>query len=144
MCRIKARPAIDFKVMTMLQTGKTLENSRILVVDDDPAVRDSLKFALETGGLRVETYADGRQLLNSGNLSNASCLVLDCKMPGLDGFAVMAELTARKMTLPVILMTAPLTEAVRQRARSAGAFDLLEKPMLDDALLDSVRHSIDA
>ena len=126
----------------MLQTGKIREDTRILVVDDDPAVRASLKFALETGGLRVDTYAGGRQLLSSGNLGNAACLVLDCKMPDLDGFAVMAELAARKVMFPVILMTAPVTEAVRQQARNAGAFDLLEKPMLDDTLLDSVRHSI--
>jgi FixJ family two-component response regulator len=116
----------------------------VLVVDDDPAVRDALKFALETEGMNVETYANGRQLLHSENLGRASCLVLDCQMPDLDGFAIVAELAARKMTLPVILMTAPVTEAMRRRAEKAGVFNLLEKPLLNGVLTDSIRRATGA
>ena len=114
---------------------------RILVVDDDHAVRDSLKFALETEGLAVETYASGRQMFESKSATAADCLVLDYKMPDMDGFAVMEELAVRKIALPVILITAPVTDAIRSRAQKAGVFDLLEKPLLDDTLADTIRQA---
>jgi len=121
-----------------------VKRTHIVVVDDDLAVRDALKFALETEGLSAETCASGRQLLDSGALSRADCLVLDCKMPDLDGFAVIAELEARKVTLPVILMTVPVTDAVQRRARAAGAFSLLEKPLLNGVLTDNIRRATGA
>lgn len=117
---------------------------RILVVDDDHAVRDSLKFALETEGLEVETYAGGRQLLESEFAAQAHCLVLDYKMPEMDGFAVLEELAVRKILLPVILITAPVTDAIRRRAQKAGVFHLLEKPLLDGTLAETIRQAIAA
>ena len=113
----------------------------ILVVDDDSAVREALKFALETEGFRVEAYAGGRQLLDSKTLAQARCLVLDCQMPDMDGFAVMAELSARNIPLPVILITAPVTVAIQRRASKAGVFNLLEKPLLDGVLAVNVHRA---
>jgi FixJ family two-component response regulator len=118
--------------------------TRVLVVDDDLAVRDSLKFALETEGLAVETYASGRQMFASKSAVGADCLVLDYKMPEMDGFAVMEELAARKIALPVILITAPVTDAIRRRAQKAGVFNLLEKPLLDGTLAETIRQAIAA
>ena len=118
--------------------------TRVLVVDDDLAVRDSLKFALETEGLAVETYASGRQMFASKSAVGADCLVLDYKMPEMDGFAVMEELAARKIAVPVILITAPVTDAIRHRAQKAGVFNLLEKPLLDGALAETIRQAIAA
>jgi len=118
--------------------------TRVLVVDDDLAVRDSLKFALETEGLAVETYASGRQMFASKSAAAADCLVLDYKMPEMDGFAVMEELAARKIALPVILITAPVTDAIRRRAQKAGVFNLLEKPLLDGTLAETIRQAIAA
>jgi FixJ family two-component response regulator len=117
---------------------------RILVVDDDHAVRDSLKFALETEGLAVETFASGRQMFESKSAAAADCLVLDYKMPDMDGFAVMEELAVRKIRLPVILITAPVTDAIRRRAQKAGVFNLLEKPLLDEILADTIRQATTA
>jgi len=111
----------------------------ILVVDDDSAVRQSLKFALETEGLAVEIYASGRHLLESRAIADAHCLVLDCEMPGMDGFAVVEELAARHVLVPIILMTAPVTDAIRRRAREAGVFRVLEKPLLESSLEESIR-----
>ena len=113
----------------------------ILVVDDDSAVREALKFALETEGFRVEAYAGGRQLLDSKALAQARCLVLDCQMPDMDGFAVMAELSARNIPLPVILITAPVTAVIQERASKAGVFNLLEKPLLGGVLADNVHQA---
>ena len=111
----------------------------VLVVDDDQAVRESLKFDLELEGLAVETYDCGAALLRDAGLASADCLVLDCKMPGMDGFAILGELAARQIKAPVILITAPLTETLRRRAKKAEVFAILEKPLLDDVLIKNVR-----
>ncbi len=113
----------------------------MLVVDDDRAVRDSLKFALQLEGLAVDALASGPDLLRC-TLLDADCLVLDCKMADMDGFAVMAALAERGITLPTILITAPLTDALRQRAKKAGAFRILEKPLNDGVLLESIFHAV--
>jgi two-component system, LuxR family, response regulator FixJ len=113
----------------------------VLVVDDDRAVRESLKFDLELEGLVVETFDCGASLLRDARLAGADCVVLDCKMPGMDGFAVLGELAARGITAPVILITAPLTETLRRRAKKAEVFAILEKPLLDDILIQNVRSA---
>jgi FixJ family two-component response regulator len=63
-------------------------------------------------------------------------------MPDLDGFGVIAELSARNVALPVILITAPVTGTTRRRAQEAGVFELLEKPLLGGALVDNIRRAI--
>lgn len=117
------------------------EEKIVLVVDDDRAVRESLKFALELEGLVVGACDGGPALLCHPDLAKAVCLVLDHKMPAMDGLAVMGELAARGITIPTILITAPVTEPLRQRAQKAGAFAVLEKPLLDNVLIQNVRRA---
>ena len=117
------------------------DKTHILVVDNDRAVRDSLKFALQLEGLAVDALASGPDLLGRQHLT-ADCLVLDCKMPEMDGFAVMAELAARGVAIPTILITAPLTKALRQQAQQAGAVGILEKPLNDGVLLRTILHAV--
>jgi len=116
--------------------------ARVHLVDDDRAVRDSLKFALELEGLAVQTWESGNQLLSDGDLSAADCLVLDCKMPGLDGFALIAALAGRNVKVPIIMITAPVTDAVCRQAVAAGVYCVLEKPLLDSILSDTVRRAL--
>jgi len=118
----------------------TATDHLVLIVDDDQAVREALKFALELDGLAVDTCDSGAELLNHPRLPEARCLVLDYQMPGMNGFAVMNELKRRNVTLPVILITAPLSREVEQRARAAGVAGVLEKPLLEDALVKKIRH----
>jgi FixJ family two-component response regulator len=112
---------------------------RITVVDDDSAVRDSLKFALELEGWAVETRSSGRALLD--DMPAADCLILDYRMPDMDGIAVMGVLAERHKSIPTILITAPLTAAVKTAARQAGAFSILEKPLTDGKLVENIRHA---
>lgn len=112
----------------------------VLIVDDDQAVREALKFALELDGLSVDTCGSGAELMRHPELNRARCLVLDYQMPDMNGFAVMAELKRLDISTPVILITAPLNRDVIQRAVAAGVAGVLEKPLLEDILLEKIRH----
>jgi FixJ family two-component response regulator len=112
----------------------------ILIVDDDLAVRESLKFALELEGLAVRVCGSGEELLNHPDLPAARCILLDYKMPVMDGLEVLDQLATRKIQVPVILITSRATSAVLRRARAAGVRRFLEKPLLDGALLDQIQQ----
>jgi FixJ family two-component response regulator len=112
----------------------------VLVVDDDPAVRDALKFSLELEGLRVHTCASGAELLDHPALAQARCVVLDYRMPIMDGFQVLDSLAERGIRLPTILITTSVTDGIRARARKAGIAHVLEKPLLDGTLMDRLKE----
>jgi FixJ family two-component response regulator len=116
------------------------ERHFVLVVEDDLAVREALKFALELEGMSVGVCANGAELLMHPDLSRAKCLVLNEKLPAMDGIEVMSRLTAGRLRIPTILITGRATAGLRQRARSAGVRHILEKPLLDSALVDSIQN----
>jgi FixJ family two-component response regulator len=111
----------------------------VLVVDDDLAVRESLKFALELEGLAVHVCGSGSELLEHPDLAQARCLILDYRMPVMDGFEVLDRLAARKIVLPVILITSDVTGALQHRAASHGVRRVLEKPLSDSALVENIQ-----
>jgi two-component system response regulator FixJ len=120
------------------------KTKNVHVVDDDPAVCASLKFALELEGYSVRTHASGLDLLEDRDLAAADCVILDYRMPDMDGLAVLSELAARSVKIPVILITAPVNESLRRRAAQKGVFSLLEKPLLDNILVRNVQDAISA
>lgn len=103
-------------------------NKSIVVVDDDDAVRDSLKTLLELQSFSVETFETCQDFLDSG-LKDAVCLVLDIHLPGMSGLDLMEAMKREKRTLPTILVTARYDNAIRDRAKALGAVALLEKPI---------------
>ena len=108
------------------------------VVDDDPAVRNSLKFSLEIEGFAVGVYAKAEDLLEEDDLSRFRCLVVDQHMPGLSGLDLVTKLRERQVTVPVILITTHPSKALVARARDAHV-PIVEKPLLGNALLDGIR-----
>jgi FixJ family two-component response regulator len=114
----------------------------ILVVDDDVAVRNSLKFLMEVEGFEVRAYANGNELLNEDSLPSSSCLVVDYHMPGIDGLGVVAVLRDRRILIPAILMTANPDENMRKQAAAAG-IRIIEKSLLGTYLLDSVHEAFE-
>jgi two-component system, LuxR family, response regulator FixJ len=115
-----------------------LAGSVVLIVDDDPAVRSSLQFRLEIEGFVVRTYACGSDLLADLTMPEAGCLVIDYRLPNMNGLDLLSELRRRQIDLPAILVTTNPSISVRERTSAAGAV-LVEKPLLNEALLDSIR-----
>lgn len=114
----------------------------VLVVDDDAAVRHSLKFSLELEGLAVRLYEDAAQLLRDAALPRAGCLVVDARMPGMDGVQLVGLLRARNIDLPAILITARCSPELRRRAAEAGFRRVVEKPFEDGSLLDGIHDAL--
>jgi two-component system response regulator FixJ len=114
----------------------------ILVLDDDAAVRDSLKFSLGTEGFDVHTYADFEDLLNDNLLRVANCLITDYHMPTMDGLEVVAKIRDRRGSMPVILVTGHPDANIRERATAAGVA-VIEKPFRGTLLIDCIHAALE-
>ena len=110
------------------------------LVDDDAAVRRSVGFMLKTSGHRVETYESGSELLKAGSKLHDGCILLDIRMPGMDGLEVQQALQEKGVRLPVIIMTGHGDVGLAVRAMKAGAVDFIEKPFEKETLIGSLRE----
>jgi FixJ family two-component response regulator len=108
---------------------------RVHIVDDDEAMRDSLKWLLESRGLEVELYASGEAFLKAFDNGFCGCLVLDVRMPGMSGLDLYEQLQARASTLPVIFITGHGDVPMAVSALKKGAADFIEKPFNDQDML---------
>ena len=115
---------------------------KIVIVDDDEAIRDSLCVLLETRGFAVQAYASGPEFLRALDPASEGCLLIDMRMPVMDGLEVQKELAARGSKLAVIMMTAHGDVTLAVRAMKAGAVDFLEKPLEPELLLKAVRAAL--
>lgn len=114
----------------------------LVLVDDDPALLHALSFAFETEGYDVRAFADAESLLADAEAHHVSlCLVLDQKLPGMSGLALLTALRARNVAAPAILITSNPTAALRREARAAGV-EIVEKPLLDGVLASKVREAV--
>lgn len=111
----------------------------VAVVDDDEDVRFSLTALFRSSGSQVESFRGAEDFLASSAAADCDCVVSDIQMPGVDGLELLRELKRRKPDLPVVLVSAFATEAIRRHAKALDAFCLLEKPFDPDDLLDRVR-----
>jgi two-component system response regulator FixJ len=116
----------------------------VFVVDDDPAMRDSLRWLLQSVGLPVQTYAAAEDFLEHYDATWPGCLVLDVRMPGMSGLKLQDVLAARHIQLPVIVVTGYAEVPTAVRALKTGAIDFIEKPFSDELLLDRIRQAIEA
>ncbi len=114
----------------------------IYVVDDDYDVLKSLRFLLETEGFDVRTFRSGSALLGSSTRHGADCLVVDYKMPGIDGLELAHRLRGFDVSTPIVLITGYPDENILAKASSAGVRQVLLKPNLEDSLVECVRDAI--
>lgn len=115
--------------------------STVVIVDDDAALRSSLEFILGVEGYAVRSYANGRDLLDDPGLPQHGCLVIDQRLPDIQGLALIEALRARAVTLPAILITTHPTQALRRRAERANV-SIVEKPLITGTLFQQIGAAI--
>jgi len=123
-------------------TGDTGKRPKVLVVEDDPAVRRSLQLLLQGRGYDVRSYASGASLLADRATRDAACILADYAMPDIDGIALLRELRADGWAGPAILITAYHSRNLEERAAIEGFAEIFEKPLPDRLLTDTVERLI--
>jgi two-component system, LuxR family, response regulator FixJ len=118
-------------------------NETIILVDDDEAVRDSLQGLLEAQGYAVITHASAEAFLAADQPRPAACALVDLRMPGMGGLALLEHLARGNAQLPVVVVTGHGDVPLAVKAMKAGAVDFIEKPYSREAILDVVRAALD-
>ena len=114
----------------------------VFVVDDDPAISESLRVLLRSVGLNVETYSNAEEFLQDYNPSQPGCLLLDVRLPGISGLELQERLATRNVHIPIIMITSYGDVPMSVQALKAGAFQFLQKPFRDQELLDYISEAI--
>lgn len=114
----------------------------IHLIDDDDAVRNSLALLISTVGLRVQGWSDPQQFLREFPRNDIGAIVLDVRMPGISGLALLETLVAQGVDQPVIMLTGHGTVEMCRRAFKSGAAEFLEKPVDDEALLEALQNAV--
>jgi two-component system, LuxR family, response regulator FixJ len=115
----------------------------VFVVDDDEAVRTSLRLLLKSVGLPVETFASGQEFLDQFDPDRAGCLVLDIRMPGISGLELQQHLNDRHSIMPVVFITGHGDVPMAVEAMQAGAVDFIQKPFRDQDLIDRINRALE-
>lgn len=116
--------------------------TKIYIVDDEPAVRDSLTLMIEQDNFEVEAFDSAEAFLARCPVDSCGCAIIDVRMPGMDGIQLQEEMVKRGMLLPVVFLTGHGDIPMSVRAIKAGAADFLTKPVTRDKLLASVHAAI--
>ncbi len=119
-----------------------MEQSLVYIVDDDPDMRDSLRWLMKTVGIRAQTFASATEFLRDFTPNGPGCVILDVRMPGTSGLDLFEQLVARGEGMPVIFITAHADVPMAVRAMKSGAVEFVEKPFNRQTLLDKVQRAI--
>jgi FixJ family two-component response regulator len=114
----------------------------VYIVDDDEAVRGSLRFLIRSVGLPAQVYTSAQEFLAAYDRRDPGCLLLDVRMPGMSGLDLQQELNRRGATIPVVFITGHGDVPMAVEAMQQGAFDFLQKPFRDQDLLDRVQRAL--
>ena len=126
----------------ILSDGKQKVHATVTIIDDDVAMRTSLAWLIESAGRPVETYATAEEFLVEYAPDQVGCLIVDLRLPGMSGVALLRELVSRGSSIPMILLTGYGETGTAVQALKLGAFDFIEKPF-DMSLLDRVHKAIE-
>ena len=116
----------------------------VCIVDDDSSMADSTRFLVRSLGFRAEAFLSAQQFLDSGLVEETKCLILilDLRMPGIDGLELQRNLTSANKRIPIIFISARATEHERTEAIAGGAVDFLRKPFSEEALLNAIQAAL--
>ena len=114
----------------------------VFIVDDDQAIRTSLKWLIESVGMNAETYASADEFMRNYYPGRAGCLLLDIRMPGMSGLELQEHFIDQDIRIPIIIITGHGDVPMAVRAMKAGAVDFIEKPFNDERLLESIRNAL--
>ena len=126
--------------MNTPQAGAPGQLSVLAIVDDDPAVCSSLKFALELEGFKVRTYHSAAELLRDDDVAAFNCFLIDQRMPVMSGLELITTLRDRKISTPAILIISQPNPALSARAAQAKV-PIVEKPFLGNSLVERIREA---
>ena len=115
----------------------------VAVVDDDEPFRRSVERLVRTAGFRVETFGSAEDFLESSDLDRTACVILDVKLPGMNGFDLQRRLITRPRPMPIVFVSAHEDAVMRANALRAGAIAFLKKPFDDSMLLEALDRSIE-
>lgn len=118
------------------------EEPTVFVVDDDQAMRKSLRYLLESVKLYVETFESARDFLDKYEIHRPGCVVLDVRMPGMSGLELQEHLRNQGIHIPIIIITGYGDVPMAVRAMKAGAIDFIEKPVCDQVLLEHIHDAL--
>jgi FixJ family two-component response regulator len=122
---------------------KSPESAMVFVIDDDTAVRESIQGLLKSVGLRSDSFGTAQEFLTSERADGPSCLVLDIRLPGINGLDLQRQLTDAGVHIPIIFITGFGDIPMTVRAMKSGAVEFLTKPFHDEDLLDAIHQALD-
>jgi len=117
--------------------------AKVYLVDDDSDVREAIAFLLEAEGIRVETFGDPHEMLEAVDADKRGCLLLDVRMPGMDGLELHQALKKRGVAMPAVFISGHGDIPMAVRAVNAGALDFIEKPFDDEVLLERIARAFE-
>lgn len=120
----------------------TQDDVLVFVVDDDDFMRSAMRRLFASNGIAAEIFASGMEFLDQAPFDRGGCVILDVRMPGLNGLEVQAALKQRRIELPVIFLTASADVPIAVSAMREGAVDFLEKPFENEDLVGRVRNAL--
>ena len=123
--------------------GKKMpEDIIVSIVDDDASVRRSTRRLLRSSGFRAEAFGSAEEFLDSKSAGEATCLILDLRMPGMNGLELQRRLSQNGNPVPIIFLSAQASEEDERSALRSGAVQFLRKPVSKEALLGAIRDAL--
>lgn len=139
---LAARQDIKLAGLNGVETPATSRGASVAVVDDDERVRKALAFQLDAGGFQVVSYSSAREFLAAKDASNFDCVVADILMPRMNGLQLQKQLKETGNFVSIVFITGRPNLSIGMQAMRAGAVDVLEKPVDDEALLTTIKRGV--
>ena len=114
----------------------------VCIVDDDASIAESTRYLVRSFGFSAEAFLSAQEYLSSSLVEQTSCLILDVRMPGMDGFELQRYLATANKPIPIVFVTAHANDSERRQAMAGGAVDFLPKPFSEDALIAALQAAL--